>query len=248
MDLPEFFTLIEHDSVTSTNDVARELAAKGAAEGTMVTARKQSAGRGRRGKMWASPVGNLYMSCVMRPVCTPVEATQLGFVAAVALWDAICDIDYPGIPLKLKWPNDVLLDGRKVSGILLESATADGGRVDWVVIGIGVNTSHHPEDSAWPAGDLRQTRDQPNPDDLLPFVARHLVDYYHVWQRDGFAPIRHLWLEETYFAPGQRVTIGRGETAVSGLFETLDETGALVLRLDNGNRAVVSYGEVSPSN
>ena len=247
MDLPDFFTLVERDRVSSTNDVARELAAEGAPEGTLVTARQQTTGRGRRGKPWSSPEGNLFMSLVLRPDCVPTQAVQLGFVAGVALWDAICDIDHPGIPLKLKWPNDVLLDGCKVSGILLESAMAPGGTLDWVVVGIGVNTRHHPENADWPAADLGNTRDRPGPRDLLPSLAHYLIDYYQVWQTDGFGAIRSLWLEESYFLPGDRISIGRGEGAVAGQFETIDESGALIMRLDGGERRVLSYGEIFPA-
>jgi BirA family biotin operon repressor/biotin-[acetyl-CoA-carboxylase] ligase len=247
MDLPEFYTLVTRDRVTSTNDDAKDLAAGGAAEGTLVVAETQTAGRGRRGKPWSSPPGNLYMSVVMRPDCPPATAVQLGFVAGVALWDAIADVDHPGIPLKLKWPNDVLLDGRKVAGILLESATAADGRLDWVVIGIGVNTEHYPKDAVWPAADLDGTRDRPAPHALLPLVATYLLDYYLLWDSEGFGPIRNLWLEESYFAPGDRVTVGSGETAIEGVFEAIDENGALVLRLASGEARTISYGEVFPA-
>ncbi|MDH3234965.1 MAG: biotin--[acetyl-CoA-carboxylase] ligase [Alphaproteobacteria bacterium] len=247
MDLPDFYTLVQRGSVASTNDVAKDLAANGAREGTLVVADTQSAGRGRRGKPWTSPAGNLYMSVVMRPNCAPVTAVQLGFVAGVALWDAIADCDDPGIPLKLKWPNDVLLDGRKVSGILLESATKTDGLLDWVVLGIGVNLAYHPSDAQWPAADLSQTRDHPAPQDFLPIVATRLLDYYLCWDEEGFGPIRCLWLEESFFAPGDRVTVGGGEAALEGTFEDIDESGALILRLASGETRAISYGEIFPA-
>jgi len=246
-DIPGFYTLVRRDRVTSTNDVAKDLAANGAGEGTLVVAETQSAGRGRRGKPWSSPAGNLYMSVIMRPDCAPVTAVQLGFVAGVALWDAIADCDDPGMPLKLKWPNDVLLDGRKVAGILMESATTADGRLDWVVIGIGVNTAHHPVDAQWPAADLSQTRDNPAPQEFLPMVAGHLLDYYLCWDNEGFGPIRRLWLEESFFAPGDRVTVGGGEAALDGAFEDIDESGALVVRLSSGETRAISYGEIFPT-
>ena len=247
MDLPDFFTLVRRGQVASTNDVAKDLAARGKAEGTLVVAGTQTAGRGRRGKPWSSPPGNLYMSVVLRPGCAPATAAQLGFVAAVALWDAVADCDHPGIPLALKWPNDVLLDGRKIAGILLESATGRDGAVDWVVIGIGVNTAHHPADARWPAGDLQGTRDRPTPEALLPMVAGYLLDYYLLWDDEGFGPIRRLWLENAYFMPGDRIRVSEGDGDLEGAFEDIDATGALVLRLPSGETRTVSYGEIGPA-
>lgn len=247
MTLPDFYTLVRRAHVGSTNDVAKDLAAGGAAEGTLVVAETQSAGRGRRGKPWASPPGNLYMTLILRPDCAPATAAQLGFVAGVALWDAIAAFDHFGIDLTLKWPNDVLLDGKKVVGILLESATKPDGALDWVVIGIGVNTAHHPPDARWPATDLTSLRDHPTPEDLLPMVADHLLDYYLEWNANGFGPIRRLWLENSFFQPGDPVTVGSGETALTGAFEDIGEDGALVLRLASGQTQAISYGEVFPA-
>ena len=247
MTLPDFYTLVRRDRVGSTNDVAKDLAAGGAAEGTLVVAETQSAGRGRRGKPWSSPPGNLFMSLVLRPDCPPATAVQLGFVAGVALWDAIAAFDDPGIDLTLKWPNDVLLDGRKVAGILLESATRTDGALDWVVVGIGVNTAHHPPDAQWPAADLTSLRDRPKPDDLLPMVADHLLDYYLEWNENGFGPIRRLWLANSFFGPGDRVTVGGSETALEGAFEDIGEDGALLLRLASGETQAISYGEIFPA-
>jgi len=240
MSLPGFFTLVRRGEVASTNDVARDLAANGAAEGTLVVAETQTAGRGRRGKPWSSPPGNLYMSLVLRPGCPPATAVQLGFVAGVAL-------DDPGIPLTLKWPNDVLLGGKKVSGILLESATRADGSLDWVVVGIGVNTAHHPPEAQWPATDLTSLRDRPDPESLLPVLAGRFLDYYALWKAEGFRPIRRLWLETSYFAPGERITVGGSETPLVGEFVDIDEHGALVLRLASGETETVSYGEIFPA-
>jgi BirA family transcriptional regulator, biotin operon repressor / biotin---[acetyl-CoA-carboxylase] ligase len=247
MALPDFFTLVRRTQVASTNDVAKDLAAKGAAEGTLVVAETQSAGRGRRGKPWSSPPGNLYLSLVMRPDCRPATAVQLGFVAGVALWDAIAHFDDPGILLTLKWPNDVLLDGRKVAGILLESATRPGGSLDWVVIGIGVNTAHHPPEARWPAADLSGLRDRPDPEALLPVLAGYLLDYYLLWDEEGFAPIRRLWLENSFFQPGDPIKAGGGAGPLSGAFEDIDHQGALVLRLAAGGTQAISYGEIFPA-
>src|SRR5205085_10360435 len=119
--LPAAFRLLSYDRLASTNDEAKRLARDGAAEGTIVWAREQSAGRGRRGRQWIGIPGNLFVSFILRPACPPAAASQLGFVAALALGDAIGTSAPPSAALRCKWPNDVLINGRKFAGILLES-------------------------------------------------------------------------------------------------------------------------------
>ena len=139
--LPDGWTLVALESVGSTNDEGIRLADAGAPEGTVVWAREQSGGRGRRGRNWASSVGNLYSSTVLRPACAAQRAAELGFVAALAVGDLVP----ADRTVRLKWPNDVLVDGGKVAGILLESAIGQGGLVDHVVAGIGVNVTFAPQ-------------------------------------------------------------------------------------------------------
>ena len=139
--LPDGWTLVALESVGSTNDEATRLADAGAAEGTVVWAREQSGGRGRRGRNWASPVGNLYSSTILRPACPAQRAAELGFVAALAVGDLVS----ADRSVRLKWPNDVLVDDGKVAGILLESAIGQDGRVEHVVAGIGVNVRFAPQ-------------------------------------------------------------------------------------------------------
>src|SRR5512146_93191 len=137
--LPEGFRLHRYKTLGSTNDEAKALARAGAPDGTIVWAGEQTAGRGRRGRVWRSPPGNLYVSVVLRPDATPARAAQLGFVAALGLGDALRRLAGPALNLRYKWPNDVLANGRKLAGILLESETSTKVRVDFVVLGLGVN-------------------------------------------------------------------------------------------------------------
>ena len=144
-DLPASYQLVRLDSVDSTNEEARRLAASEAAvDGTLVWALSQTAGKGRRGRAWESPGGNLYCSILLRPDCAAAKAAQLSFVAAVAVVEAVTDIAGPALEVRCKWPNDVLVGGRKISGILLESEAGAGDEVEWVVVGVGVNVAHHP--------------------------------------------------------------------------------------------------------
>ncbi|HYD04356.1 MAG TPA: biotin--[acetyl-CoA-carboxylase] ligase, partial [Reyranella sp.] len=129
--LPDGWTLVALQSVGSTNDEAARLAEAGAAEGTVVWAREQTGGRGRRGRVWASPVGNLYTSTIVRPQCQAPRAAELGFASALA----VTDIVPAGRDVRVKWPNDVLVDGGKIAGILPESSIGADGGVEHVILG-----------------------------------------------------------------------------------------------------------------
>jgi len=135
--LPDGWTLVAFDSVGSTNDEATRLAEAGAPEGTFVWAQTQTGGRGRRGRRWASPVGNLYCSTVLRPQCPAPRAAELGFVAALAVADLVRD----GRAVRVKWPNDVLVEGGKVAGILPESSIAQDGMPIGRTIGFDLSTA-----------------------------------------------------------------------------------------------------------
>ena len=155
--LPQGYALIALDEAGSTNDEAKDRAVAGAPEGTVIWARQQRAGRGRRGRAWVSPPGNLYLSVILRPACEARSVAQLSFVAALAVLDLV-DGPLPGRAC-CKWPNDILVDGGKVAGILLESALRAEGRVDWVVLGIGVNLASHPRlEGAHSLDELRRRR------------------------------------------------------------------------------------------
>ena len=154
--LPPAYRLVALDSVASTNDEAKRLARDGAEDGTLVWAREQASGRGRGGRNWASPRGNLYLSLVLRPECPASRAAELGFVAAVALGAALASLVPPLCPINYKWPNDVLLGERKVAGILIETESGlqsqPGAPLEWMVLGLGVNVQHYPEDTEFLAG------------------------------------------------------------------------------------------------
>ena len=154
--LPEGYRLLRYDTIGSTNDAAKALARAGAAEGTLVWAGEQTAGRGRRGRGWVSPPGNLYLSLIMRPAVAPARAAQLGFVAALALAEGVGALCGPALEIRCKWPNDILVAGRKLAGILLESEITDGDAIDFVVIGTGTNLASQPSGVEYPATSLAE--------------------------------------------------------------------------------------------
>ena len=209
----------------------------------MVWALRQRAGRGRRARAWASPPGNLYLSVILRPACEARHVAQLSFVAALAVLDLV-DVPLPG-RARCKWPNDILVEGGKVAGILLESALGAGGRVDWVVLGIGVNLSSHPGLKGPPPSTSLVAAGAASlaPEDALPALLAALAGRRREWEAGGFATVREAWLARAHGLGGP-VTVTSGERRLCGLFEGLDADGALVLAQAGGARITIVAGDV----
>jgi len=230
--LPDGWTLVALASVGSTNDEAARLADAGAPEGTVVWSREQTGGRGRRGRHWASPVGNLYSSTILRPDCAAPRAAELGFVAALA----VADIVPADRQVRLKWPNDVLVDGGKIAGILLESAVGRAGQVDHVVAGIGLNVGFAPQlpEMRYPGSALGGSVET-----ALEGLTAALAARLAQWRRDGFETVRAAWLAQA--GPiGAEVDVRLGDELVRGRFAGLDRQGALLLDTAAGPRKIVS--------
>lgn len=238
------FSLIERTSVGSTNDEAVRLAQEGAADGTVVRADRQEAGRGRRGRRWHSPEGNLYCSIVMRPAATPAKAAQLSLVAAVALAEAVCAALPPERDVRQKWPNDVLVDGAKVAGILLESAGSGAKSVDWVVVGCGVNLAEAPDETDYPATSLRAGGASAlEPRAFLSAFLHRLRDWRARWETEGVAAVRDAWLARAH-GLGERITVRLPDRELHGVFAGMDDAGGLLLETTDGARRVISAGDV----
>ena len=230
--LPDGWTLVALDTVGSTNDEAAQRADAGAPEGTVVWSREQTGGRGRRGRHWASPVGNLYTSTILRPDCPAQRAAELGFAAALA----VADIVPAGREVRVKWPNDVLVDGGKIGGILLESAIGQTGQVQHVVAGIGVNVGFAPQlpEMRYPGSALGGSVEA-----ALEKLAAALAARLAEWRREGFETVRAAWLAKA--GPlGAEVDVKLGEGLVRGRFAGLDREGALLLDTATGPRKIVS--------
>lgn len=241
--LPDGYVLISLDSVDSTNEEGRRLVAAGAAAPgsiTVIRAGEQTAGRARRGRGWVSRPGNLYASLLLRPACRPDAVPQLGFVAGVALREAITGLLPDGRGVTCKWPNDVLVDGRKVAGVLLEGIGEPGKSLEWLVIGSGVNVSHHPEGTEFPATNLTADGCVGLTPDLL--LDRYIVAF-DIWQRrwrqEGFIPVRDAWLTSAH-GRGGTMTVRLNDVTYSGTFRDLDADGALLLDQDTGIRRVTA--------
>lgn len=243
--LPDFYRLIRCDTIGSTNDEAKRLAQAGAPEGTLVWALEQTAGRGRRGRPWQSPPGNLYLSLLLRPAASAAQAAQLGFVAALALGDALAP-SVAGHALRFKWPNDVLLDGSKIAGILLESETTASGEIGFVVIGLGANIAFAPSGTEFPATSLAAVGiSAVTPSGLLEAFTRQFERWHRRWLAEGFAPVRSAWLARAG-GLGEAVQVRLERATLSGRFLDLDEEGALLLEGQDGCRRVAA-GEIFPA-
>ncbi|MCB1495669.1 MAG: biotin--[acetyl-CoA-carboxylase] ligase [Bauldia sp.] len=244
--LPSGYRREAHDSVTSTSSVVLERARNGDPGGLWVTARDQTEGRGRRGRHWTTGEGNLAASLLLVDPAPPPIAATISFVAGLALHRAI--VGLAGIALverlKLKWPNDLLLGGRKVAGILVEGEKMADGRFA-VAVGIGVNCLSHPQSEAtFAADDLMTGGVAIESERLFAGLAFTMADEIERWDRGGgFAEVRSAWLDRAY-GIGERITVNLNDRVIDGSFETLDDDGRLVLGRPGGARETISAGDL----
>ena len=229
------------DHVDSTNAEAMRRA-PGLTGPIWIMARRQTAGRGRRGRAWADPPGNFAATLLLRPQGGPAEAARYSFVAALAVHDSLRSLCGPHPNLALKWPNDVLLNGGKLSGILLESA-GSGPAVQALAIGIGINLLTAPDPGALEPDALRpvslhkETGLTVTPDDLLPVLATAFAERQARMQDGGFDPIRQAWLARAARL-GETITARTGPTRTTGRFDGIDDSGALVLTGPRGRQVI----------
>jgi BirA family transcriptional regulator, biotin operon repressor / biotin---[acetyl-CoA-carboxylase] ligase len=224
----------QHARLGSTSDRLKELARGGAPELTAVIADEQTAGRGRQGRAWASPRGGLYMSVLLRP--TAESAALLPLAAGVAVAEALQEL---GVRAELKWPNDVLVGGRKAAGILAE-ASSTGSTLDWVVLGIGVNLDEEalPDDVKREAAAVESA----TPSALAAAVLVRLTVWYDAL-REHRASVVAAWRERSVPWWGQPVEVAAGDRMLRGLARDVDERGALLLDLEDGGVATVLAGD-----
>jgi len=232
--------------VGSTNDWAKELAQSGAEQGTVAMAETQAAGRGRLDREWFSPKGGLWFSIVLRPKLLTAQAARLVFVAGLAVAETLRE-EF-GLKVDTKWPNDVLLNGKKLCGILLEMSTT-GEKVNFVVMGVGVNANF--TENVFPA-ELRNVASslenelghQVRLEDLFRRLLERLENAYEMYLERGFAPILDRWKEYAGFL-GRKVEVADQNQKMNGLALDVDQDGALAVKLENGTTRRVLVGDVS---
>ncbi len=236
------------DEVDSTNVRARQLAEEGAQDGTVIIADRQSAGRGRLGRRWESPTGvNLYCSILLRPQIPVQQAPQLTFLTAVAVAESLQHLY--NLAARVKWPNDLLVSGRKIAGLLNEMS-AETEQIHFVILGIGVNLNmtadQFPAELNYPATSVQLETGQPVARGA--FVRELLLrfdGYYSEFLAEGFAPIRRRW-EGLCDLMNARVQIDQGAGALQGTVVGLDADGALCLQLESGRVERILAGDVRP--
>ncbi|MBU6474387.1 MAG: biotin--[acetyl-CoA-carboxylase] ligase [Alphaproteobacteria bacterium] len=232
-------SLVALRTVGSTNDHARNLARNGHPAGVVVWAHEQTAGRGRQGNGWVSNAGNLFMTIILRPQVNAAQIGQLSLLAGVALANVLADIVPPEHDIRLKWPNDLFIGGKKAAGILVETESQGALQVPWVVVGIGVNIKHAPENAA----SLADAGVEAEAGQVLEGLAAEIMKLAAAWEKDGFAAIRAAWLKRAYKL-GETITARLPRETLTGIFEDLDATGALLLADAAGKRHVINTGEV----
>jgi len=232
--------LVAHEVLGSTNAEALSLARRGERGPLWVTAHRQSAGRGRRGRAWVSELGNLYASLLLTAPAR--HWPELSFVAALAVHDAVAAVAGHIEPLlAIKWPNDLLLAGAKFAGILLEGESGGTGAL---VVGIGVNCANHPGDTEYPATDLAAAGAPVSPATLFAALSAKMLERIAQWNAgEGFSAIRADWLARAA-GIGEAVRVRLADREIIGLFETLDPAGGLVLRLPDGAATTIAAGDL----
>ena len=233
--------LIWHETIDSTNEEARRLVAAGRSAPIWIAARLQSVGRGRAGRGWVSPAGNLYATLAMPNAGGIQSALKVPFAMGVAASRAVKAVS-PGLPVQLKWPNDLRVNGAKLGGILVE--TAKSGAQDWVIAGIGINVASRPESLD------QATTCLADHNVGFPLTADHVIEaLMRTWDeadrlsQDRFDLVISQWLASAE-GLGERFIARPGGQSVSGVFEGLEPDGALKLRLDDGRLQIIRAGDV----
>ncbi len=240
-------SVISYKKVDSTNIIAYELAEKGMKEGTVILADEQVKGKGRHGRHWSSPSkGGIYMSCILRPSIAPNEISRITLFAAIAVAQAIRDA--ASLEVTIKWPNDIMMAQKKLCGILTEMK-AEQDRVDFVVLGIGINVdipkSELPKGATSIKEELTSSGGKINLSrvELTKKVLERLEEYYNLMKIEGFEPIIDIWKDLSVMI-GSRVKVSLHGKTFEALAHDIDPDGALVVRAESGLLEKVSSGDV----
>jgi len=223
--------VFSYDVADSTNEIAYDLAKKGAPEGSVVVAEGQRRGKGRMGRSWVSPKGGIYLSAILRPDLSPNDIPKITLMCAISACTAIRDCS--GLDAKIRWPNDILVEGKKICGILTEMK-AEQDRIDFIIVGIGINVNT-------PASALPKVGTSIKEEvgkkfsriELTRKLLESLEVHYEGFKKDGFAATRQHW-RDLSATLGRRVKADLNHKKIEGQAQDIDEDGALLIRLDNG--------------
>lgn len=236
-----------YESLPSTMDEGRRrVLEEGVEEGAVIVASRQTQGRGRRGRQWESPLGNLFMTYITYLSCPLSQAPQLSFVACVAVGEALRPLLPPGNSLTYKWPNDLLLNKKKVGGLLLEAISLPHKPEIAYLVGCGLNLKEHPVEPRYPATSFQEEGIYLNYEEVLNGINSSLTHFITLWQGQGFTPIQTLWMERCAHLQ-QKIRFDIQEKIHEGIFEGLDEEGLLILNNTQGTIKLAA-GEILTQN
>lgn len=230
----------------STNNIAVQAAIGGQQSPLWVIAGRQTGGRGRKGRTWVSEPGNLYTSLVFRPQLAPKDLTALPYVAALSVRDAVIALGASSAEAQCKWPNDILLNGKKVSGILIESSARSAEKLDYIVIGIGINLAHFPSNAAFPATSLKEQLGKlATPQQAIQALARSLRARLDVWDVNDFDPVREEWTACAW-GLGQTRVVSTASESFEATLIGLDENGGLLAKTPEGIVREIVAADIFP--
>ncbi len=230
------------DVLDSTNAQCRRIADGGHEGNIWVVAEQQTEGRGRRGREWVSGPGNLFASLLYGIDCDLATASQLSFVAALAVQDVIADILPSDLRVTCKWPNDILVGDKKISGILLETAGQGAESSSHVIIGIGINVIHHPDNPQYPATNLKDEGGTLELEMIMERLAEAMAHWTSLWKKQGFTPICQAWKDKAQ-GLGQDIIVRLPEEELQGRFVDLGDNGALILEF-GGEKRHITAGDI----
>ena len=241
------YLIHQFDEVESTNDLAFSLVEnKQIFANQIIVANKQNKGRGRLNRNWESPKGNLYFSLVLQPQIAVAKISQISFVAICALQIAVAKFfkqQKINVDIKNKWPNDLLLDQKKVAGILLESKISNK-ICDFVILGIGVNINSNPTQTLFPSTNIKNFSCEISSSKMLEIFLEEFENLYENWLNFGFQNIRNLWHKNAYNLNSE-ININLGDSRVEGFFQEIDEEGNIVIKNHKNEIKKITYGDVS---
>ena len=231
-----------YDELDSTNAEAMRRVRAGKARDEWIVATRQTAGKGRKGREWISEEGNLFATRLLHAACPRVRAPELSFVAGLATHDAVVLSVSETPNVACKWPNDILLNDKKVAGLLLETE-GSGEVADWVAIGIGINVANAPDTVIFPATCITAEDGKSNAHEVLRHLNERMEFWLGKWRRQGFGIIRQAWLSAAAHL-GDSISVRTDGESILGRFADLDAHGALILELDDGGTRTITAGDV----
>ena len=241
--LPDFINIIKKESTGSTNEDIALLAKQGIAPWTVVQALVQTSGRGRHGKSWDSQIGNLFMSLLLRPSVDQVRWGELSLLSAIAVASTLSDYVHNQI-IEVKWPNDVLINGKKIAGILLEVANFSVEEPS-VIVGIGINISKTPKKFEYPVTCINDYKTgHTSVDAVLISLLNHFLYWFHIWEDDGFGAIKDEWMRQAFKLDGSVLVENKNGLIAKYTFKGIDMEGAILLDDENGKRSRILSGTV----